>query len=262
MGTGGSTVGNIESSGADTVDHATLRAEFDALGPWITRFEIDGEEYGGWYDAPRGDDTRLQQFLAAFPKAKSVLELGCLEGGHTVAIVRALAPERVVGIEGRTANAERARLVMRALGLTMVEIREGDLETIDLAALGRFDAVFNCGLLYHLPRPWELLGRIARVTRGMYLATHYCADADVNTEVEGYQGRAYGEYGLDDPLSGLSEQSFWPTRESLLRMLRDSGFGRCEVSFDQPDHENGPLIGITARVRRFRLPRRSSARTG
>ena len=245
----------------DAIDHGALRAEFDALGPWVTRFEIDGEAFGGWYDAASGHDERVQQFLAAFPKARSVLELGCLEGGHTAAIARGLDAQRIVGIEGRPANADRARLVMRTLGLSNVEICQADLETLDLGTLGRFDAVFNCGLLYHLPRPWELLGRIAEVTGGMYLSTHYCRDEQVNAEVNGYSGLSYGEYGPDEPLSGLSEQSFWPTRASLLAMLRDAGFGKCAVTFEQVDHENGPLIGMSTRVRRFRRRARPSTGT-
>jgi len=241
------------------IDHAALRSEFDALGPWVTRFEIDGEEFGGWYDAASASDTRVQQFVAAFPKARSVLELGCLEGGHTVAMARALDAQRVVGVEARLGNVERARLVMRTLGLANVEVHQADLEAFDLSTLGRFDAVFNCGLLYHLARPWELLARIADVTRGMYLSTHYCRDEQVNAEVNGYPGYWYGEYGLDDPLSGLNEQSFWPTRAALLAMLRDAGFGACAVTLEQVDHQNGPLIGLSTRVRRFR--RRSRAST-
>lgn len=247
----------MESPQGGTIDHDALRAEFDALGPWVTQFEIDGEKFGGWYEAASGNDERVQQFLAAFPDAGSVLELGCLEGGHTVAIARALPQARIVGIEGRTANADRARLVMRTLGLTNVEIREADLETFDLTTLGRFDAVFNCGLLYHLPRPWELLRRIADITQGMYLSTHYARAEQVNSEVKGYPGFSYGEYGLDEPLSGLSENSFWPTREGLLKMLRDAGFGKCDVTYEQVDHQHGPLIGLSTRVRRFRRRSRS-----
>lgn len=251
----------METPRGGPIDHDALRAEFDALGPWVSRFEIDGEAFGGWYDAAAGNDERVQQFLAAFPKARSVLELGCLEGGHTVAITRALGARRVVAVEGRSDNVERAQLVMRTLGLSMVEVRQADLEELDLRTLGRFDAVFNCGLLYHLPRPWELLDRIAGVTRGMYLSTHYCTEEQVNTEVHGYSGFLYGEYGLDDPLSGLSAQSFWPTRASLLAMLDDAGFGPCNVTFEQTDHDNGPLIGLSTRVRRFRRRSRRSAGT-
>jgi len=246
----------VETPRDPAVDHDALRAEFDALGPWVTRFEIDGEAFGGWYDAASGGDERVQQFIAAFPGARSVLELGCLEGGHTIAIARALNPRRVVAIEGRAANVERARLVMRAHGLSMVDVRQGDLETLDLRTLGRFDAVFNCGLLYHLPRPWELLRRIARVTRGMYLSTHYSPDDQAVTTVNGYSGFLYGEYGHEDPLSGLSNQSFWPTRSSLLAMLHDAGFGACNVTYEEPNHPHGPLIGLSTRVRRFRwLPK-------
>ena len=69
----------------------------------------------------------------------------------------------------------------------------------------------------------------------MYLSTHYCRDEQANAEVNGYSGLLYAEYGLDEPLSGLSEQSFWPTRTSLLAMLRKAGFGKCHVTFDYVD---------------------------
>jgi hypothetical protein len=94
----------------------------------------------------------------------------------------------------------------------------------------------------------------------MYLSTHYCRDEQVNTEVHGYSGLVYGEFGLDEPLSGLSAQSFWPTRASLLKMLHNAGFGKCRVTYEQVDHEHGPLIGLSTRVRRFRRRSRRSAR--
>jgi hypothetical protein len=58
------------------------------------------------------------------------------------------------------------------LGVTNADVRFVHLETFDLTTLGSFEAVFNGGLLYHLPRPWELLERVARVTDQLYLSTH------------------------------------------------------------------------------------------
>jgi 2-polyprenyl-3-methyl-5-hydroxy-6-metoxy-1,4-benzoquinol methylase len=41
--------------------------------------------------------------------------------------------------------------VQRAFQVADVEFREANLERLDLAEVGRFDAVFCAGLLYHLP---------------------------------------------------------------------------------------------------------------
>ncbi len=43
---------------------------------------IDGVPYGGSFDAV--NDPRLDLFFAAFPTPESILELGSLEGGHTI----------------------------------------------------------------------------------------------------------------------------------------------------------------------------------
>jgi hypothetical protein len=46
----------------------------------------------------------------------------------------------------------------------------------------------------------------------------------VELTIHGYQGKKWVEFGYADPLSGLSSWSFWPTLESLARMLVESGF--------------------------------------
>ena len=144
---------------------SSIAAEFERLGPWVTSFEIDGHAYGGGYDAA----LRIGQFAECFPGASTILELGSLEGGHSVCLAQLPGVSKVVSIEGRTENIERARFVVKLLGLTNVEFVRANLEDFDLASLGGFDAVFNCGLLYHLPEPWTLLQNVARMTDHMYL---------------------------------------------------------------------------------------------
>jgi SAM-dependent methyltransferase len=134
-------------------------AEFAARGPWVTRFEIDGTVYGGDYDAAHDAAERVEDFHAQFPEVASILELGSLEGGHTVCLARLPGVTRVVGIEGRSDNVARARFVTRILNLSNVDFRVADLEEFDVASVGRVDAIFNCGLLYHLAHPVRLLAR-------------------------------------------------------------------------------------------------------
>jgi len=223
----------------------SLAADFEALGPWVTKFVVDGEAFGGEYDAAH--DTRLVQFHTAFPEAHTILELGSFEGGHTAWLARQAGVAKVVGLEGRPENIARAQFVLKLLGVANAEIRQANLEELDLAALGRFDAVFNVGLLYHLPRPWELLERIARVTDSMFLSTHYCVDSAVDATENGYQGFWYQEYGYEDRLSGLAPTSFWPTRDALLAMVAGAGFPTIDVTYEEADHPNGPLICLSAR---------------
>src|ERR1700736_1753478 len=110
-----------------------LAAEFDALGPWVTRFLIDGKGFGGEYDA--STDSRVEQFHAAFPNVKSVLELGSFEGGHTASVAQLPGIERVTALEGRPENVARARFVLELLGVRNADVSVVDLETFDLASL-------------------------------------------------------------------------------------------------------------------------------
>jgi hypothetical protein len=64
------------------MSNPTVEAAFAALDPWITRFLIEDVPYGGWFDV--GNDPRLTQFFESFPHAATILELGSLEGGHTI----------------------------------------------------------------------------------------------------------------------------------------------------------------------------------
>ena len=152
------------------------------------------------------------------------MELGSCQGGGTFQLAKRTSVEEIVAIEGRDYNIEKARFVQRLLERDNVTFIEANLETFDLTSLGRFDAVYCVGLLYHLPKPWELLARLKEVSDVIYLNTHYCRAKSVSRTVHGYDGANWQEMGFADPLSGLSNWSFWPTLKSLTQMLLDAGF--------------------------------------
>src|SRR3954452_16085215 len=92
-----------------------LAPRFAALAPWHSRFEIDGRHYGG--ELGFQDDTRVASFFDWVGRPASILELGSLEGAHTVELAAPAFVERVQCVEGRERNAERARAVLQLLGL-------------------------------------------------------------------------------------------------------------------------------------------------
>jgi SAM-dependent methyltransferase len=214
---------------------------FDRRGPWITRFQIDGHAYGGEIDLP--GDSLIDQFSERMPAGSTVLELGSLEGGHSFALAR--HGYRVTGVEGRTENIGKARYVQGLLGDRQTRFVHANLEQTSLTSFGRFDCVLCAGLLYHLPRPWDLLNQLPDVAPRLFLRTHYAEQAVV--EIEGLRGRWYREIGREDPLSGLSPQSFWLTLPSLLRVLEQGGFGRIEL-LGFPDNQYGPVVVLTAAI--------------
>jgi SAM-dependent methyltransferase len=181
-------------------------------------------------------------------QGKRVLELGPLEGGHTLQLARAGAS--VVGIEGHEANYERCLYIKELFGLTNAEFILGDLRTFDFESLGQFDAVFNVGVLYHLDEPWKLLTSLGRVSNQMFVATHCGSPDNINAVVDadGYQlrGTWWIEGPLEASLSGLQEKSFWPTRQHLEKMLIRTGWTRLKWLQYDPDFKNGPLACLSA----------------
>jgi SAM-dependent methyltransferase len=224
-------------SAVKSVREAVIRANFRARGPWVTRFRINGRSYGGWRDFT--DDDRIRDFVERFEPC-DVLELGCLEAGQTVELAR--RGYKVTAIEGRDENVRRARWICRLFETDAV-ILAADLETVPLREFGRFDVVFCSGLLYHLPRPWELVEQLPAVAANVFLSTHYAEKQ--HATANGIAGRWYSELGREDPLSGLSERSFWPTKAALLDLLRANGYREIEVTRDWA-HPNGPLLNLVA----------------
>jgi len=221
-----------------------LQTEFKKRGPWVTRFVIDGRAYGGRFDALK--DGRLSQFFRQFPEAHTILELGSLEGGHTIGLAKFPGVQRVLGLEGRQANLDRARFVQTLLGVPQVDFVLENLETVDLSRFGKFDAVFCVGVLYHLPRPWELIAQIAQVSPHLFIWTHYAADKKADKTIVEFRGMEYRESGLRDPLSGLSPSSFWPTLEALTEMLTKHGFTTIRLIENNPSHPHGPAVTVAA----------------
>ncbi|HSP55779.1 MAG TPA: class I SAM-dependent methyltransferase [Dehalococcoidia bacterium] len=127
-----------------------LQEQFDTRAPWETRFWFDGVPYGGEYDPQ--DDARIAMFksMAGPLSGLRVLELGPLEGGHTLQLAR-------LGQGGchrrPRPNYEQCLFIKELFGLDGAQFIHGNLRDFDLPSLGPFDAIFNVGVLYHLDEP-------------------------------------------------------------------------------------------------------------
>ena len=221
---------------------------FESLGPWTSRFLIDGVCLGGPHDFT--SDPRVHHLAQRVGSlnGKRILELGALEGGHTLELARAGAA--VVAIEGHPANFARCLFIKRYFRLESVEFVLADLRSVEFTRFGRFDAVLNSGVLYHMNAPWDLLERVGKVAQSMLLWTE-CAPTHSRLEtvevcgnrLEGYW---YVEGPIDHPLSGKQPLSFWPTRESLEHMLRFTGWSAVTWLDFNPDSMYGPSATIWA----------------
>lgn len=224
--------------------HYITQIGFYKREPWFTQVIINGRSYGGNWNVC--EDVRIKQFFDNFPDARKILDLGCLEGGHTVQFAHRLGAY-VVGIEGRKDNIERANFIKRILKIRNVKFLYGNLEVMDLSLLGKFDAVFCSGLLYHLPEPWKLIKQIRNITSNLFLWTHYVNEDKSNEICNGFRGR-WNRENVTENLSGLSPKSFWLTLQSLRDMLKIYDFSTIRVIDDNPKHQNGPCVTISAQA--------------
>ncbi len=223
---------------------SSLKAEFEKRNPWITRFHIENEEYGGFFDAM--NDVRIEQFFECFPSVENILELGSLEGGHSFALAQNSAVKKVTAIEGRADNIQRAEFVKEVLDDKKVEFLEANIEKTDFDALGKFDAVFCSGLLYHLPEPWKLIEQLGKISPNIFIWTQVSEEVKAKKIRNGWRGKYYREGGFFDPLSGLSKKSFWFSLGSLVNLLTINGYSKIRIIENNLNHPKGPAVTIAA----------------
>lgn len=206
-------------------------------------------------DAPATME-RDEWFLSArrvlnlvFPTNKEryrIADLGCLEGGYAVEFAR--MGFNTLGVEIRDLNFRCCEYVKRNVDLPNLEFVQDDVWNI--AGYGEFDAVFCCGLLYHLDKPRKFLEQLARQTRRLLiLQTHFSTEWMRNPRFhlsqmsanESLKGRWYMEFPEDASpemrqtrrwASFQNNYSFWVTREGLIGLIYDLGFHTVFEQFD------------------------------
>lgn len=203
------------------------------------------------------NDARIKQFFEIFPGVETVIELGSLEGGHSFAMAQNSSVKRVLAIEGREKNIEKAKLVQNVFDDKKVEFVQGDLEKLNFGQFGRFDAVFCSGLLYHLPKPWELIPKLAAISPNIFIWTQISEEAKAKKMREGWRGKIYREGGFLDPLSGLSKKSFWLSLGSLISLLTVNGYKEIKIVEHNLAHPNGAAVTLAATQDKFTLVKKT-----
>ncbi len=190
-----------------------------------------------------GDEIKLKRIvqivsdIACRPlRNLRILDLACLEGLYAVEFARKDA--RVVGIEGREPNIEKARFVRDVLSLKNLELYQDDVRNLNSEKYDCFDVVLCLGILYHInvPDVFTFVERIAEVCKGFTIIdTHISLEGKESVHYNGktYWGCSYDEHSptsterererslwasLDNP------RSFWFTQNSLYNLLSHSGF--------------------------------------
>jgi SAM-dependent methyltransferase len=193
--------------------------------------------------------VRVERFFRYAGNPETILELGALEGAHSFIFAKHPGVKRVIALEGRETNLRKARFVQELLKIRSVEFAQANLEHADLGQFGTFDAIFCCGLLYHLPDPGKLLEQFASIAPVVFIWTQYAQEEEARDIGNGLRGKIHVEGGADEPLSGMSATATWLTLPSLRDLLKASGYKSVDVLHDDSAHPNGPAVTIGARLR-------------
>ena len=211
----------------------------------------DGRILGRTYEHKRSSvnaipDKRIVLLNELLPlRDRSVLEIGCFEGIHTMGLLQ--FSSNVSGLDLRPVNVIKT-LTRLSLSGRSAPVFVANCEELD-ASFGRFDLIFHFGVLYHLMKPVEHLQALARLSDTIYLDTHFAAKdkANLTVEVNGetYSYAQFNEQGWLDPFSGADPTSIHLSYESLRRALSAAGFRNMSL-LNYRDERNGPRLLIFA----------------
>lgn len=229
----------------DATEHVYQRkAEIvERYGKWTAHnLQLPGDVYTIDKEGPF-DGRNLRRVLqivsdiACAPlKDLQVLDLACLEGGYAIELARHGA--RVLGIEGREMNIQKAMFAGEVMGLENLEFVQDDVRNISDAKYGQFDVVLCLGILYHIDVPdvFRFVEKLHEVSRRIVVIDTHISVANRKSVVykgKTYCGSSYTEFSAEtsdekkatSAWSSLDNiESFWFTRTSLYNLLADTGF--------------------------------------
>lgn len=196
-------------------------------------------------------DRRIVLMDERFGLAGShVLEIGCFEGIHTIALCqRAL---RVTAVDARLENVVKT-IVRCSLHGCHPDVFTCDVEAAtaagELTAL-QADYVHHVGVLYHLRDPVSHVRTLGAVAgKGLLLDTHVAPPGRATEEVvvdgETFRYMRYAEGGKAEVFSGMYDHAKWLPLDTLVQLLHDAGFPSVELVEERAER-NGPRVLILA----------------
>lgn len=246
---------NIKSGQIEYLSDDDL-VRLNKMLPWMCFTADDqGRRFGntawrGKRDTPQQiPDARILKLDTLFKLAdKTVLEVGCFEGIHTIALAQRAA--KVYAIDSRIENVVKTIVRSNLFGHTPV-VTVCDLEKdADVQRLPEVDVIHHVGVLYHLKDPVTHLVQLGKLARGgILLDTHYATDemAKKSLELNGvtYRYHNYKEKGRDEVFSGMYDHAKWLMLDDIKRILSEIGFSDITIHKDE-QQRNGPRVTLYA----------------
>jgi hypothetical protein len=219
---------------------------------WYCKFPIERLNAQGNIEGFFISEPRIDQLIKRMDiEGKNILELGCLEGLHSL-ILQMLGAKEIIAIEGRRDNFLKCLIVKNAFKLDRCKFLFGDLNTILSSLTGPFDLCLALGILYHLDNPVKVIYHIAQLAESIFAWTHYATEdypkgfiSEIKYQNHIYHGKYVGE-DIEHYLAGLKSKSFWMFEEDIFEALKDAGFTNIDL-ISKEQHEHGPAMTFLAK---------------
>jgi SAM-dependent methyltransferase len=259
------TLPTLEGQNVCLIEAPSAQSTVDLIPEWTSKLPGYLGTNSGF--ANLFEDGRASWAIQALGgvKAKSVVELGPLEGGHTYMLEKAGASE-VIAIEANKVCFMKCLIAKELTGLTKSRFLLGDFTQWLDVEKRKFDIGWVAGVLYHMDDPLRLLRQMADHTDKIYLWTHYVPDESFGDEgiwtrtivridertsstgrVVPHYVKTYVDMG-DKAVycGGLYKTASWIRKSDILEELKLLGFAFVRTTLDVRDHPNGPCISIAA----------------
>lgn len=139
----------------------------DIGGIWVSKVPLSGTQTGL---IPLFEDQRIHWLVNRIDlRNRKVLELGSFEGGHSYILSQAGAD--VVGIEANSLAYVKSLIAKELLQINASFVYGDFMGYLEIGK--KFHLVVASGVLYHMINPVELLYKISKCTKRIYLWTHY-----------------------------------------------------------------------------------------
>mgnify|MGYP001254180624 CR=1 FL=1 len=212
------------------------------------------------------EDPRVEWALSEFGdvSGRTVLELGPLEGAHSY-MLESAGFRSILSIEANPRAYLKCLIVKEIVQLTKTRFLCGDFLEYLRDCPPSVDAVFASGVLYHMINPAELIALLSKITRRLFLWTHYYDPGIISRhrklaskfrpghlgEYAGFQHQLFRfDYRSSSQLArfcgGSQPYAQWMLRDEIIACLKHFGFGEIRTSFEEPDHPNGPAFALVA----------------
>lgn len=181
-------------------------------------------------------------------RSRSVLEIGCFEGIHTISLCRLAS--KVIAVDSRMENIVKTLVRCGMFGESPT-VFKCDVERWDTPLdWMKADVCHHVGVLYHLKDPVAHLVKLSTVIKdAILLDTHIAIPGDQLTEYQSgekkYRYRFYGEGGKQDVFAGMYDHAKWLLLDDLKGVLSDCGFRKVEV-LEERSERNGPRVLLLA----------------